>query len=686
MHRLRIFFFIALILAGLAWRAAWFAAGARHLPVSSDESITVLQAKRIRAGDLQIFFMGQPYMFPAESYLHAPLAHCLPRTPWGARLPAFLLGLAGLGCSLAILRRLHPGPGCWPAALLLLFPSAYLLLHQSVYAMPGYPTLLFCGSAAILASLHAGRWKWCAPAAGLIAGAGFSTHTLMLPALLAAGYFCLFPPPCGNRTAAAGRRMAPLPILLFAAGLLAGLLPWLAGFWLHHEQQGAVFARLGAMEALRRVWSPAIRHVLPAAMGIAPVPFPDNEAAHPWPMLETGMTAVWALLMVGGLAILTARMIRQRRARKAGASDPGSDAQPIPIAGMAAAPFYGMSLLTLAIFAISRRADGGSFRYLLPLVWSFPFILQHWHAGGPRRLKQACGILAAALTLINIAASAGMARAWRAENFAAAAGLPDLQPALEFLTRNNFRRCTASYGAAYRINFLTDEAILCGQPSNERFPDWPIPYKDAVDASARVAYVLTDRIRFLKPDVFKRHLGLMHVGCESATRGDFEIYYNFRELPRDPPSVPLPAGGFTATASHNPADAARLARADQAGGWTSLAPQTPGMYLELAWPEALRVCRAELIQTRGNKFTPASLDVSIWHSNQWEKALSDYAPGWDKFVFRQGHPVYGIEPRTLAWPAAPATRLRLAIRRAHADHPWAIDAIRVFHAPPQPDP
>ncbi len=108
------------------------------------------------------------------------------------------------------------------------------------------------------------------------------------------------------------------------------------------------------------------------------------------------------------------------------------------------------------------------------------------------------------------------------------------------------------------------------------------------------------------------------------------------------------------------------------------------MYLELAWPEALRVCRAELIQTSGNQFTPAALDVSVWRGNQWEKVLSDSAPGWDKFVFRQGHPVYGIEPRTLEWPAAPATRLRLAISRAHAGHPWAIDAIRVFHTPARP--
>ncbi len=669
----------ALILAGLAWRAVWFDAGARHLPVSSDESLTVLQAKHIRAGDMQLFFMGQPYIFPIESYLQAPLVNRLPRTPRGARLPALLLGLAGLGCSLAILFRLHPGPGCWPGALLLLFPSSYLLLHQAVYAMPGYPALLFCGSASILAALYAGHWKWCAPAAGLIAGAGFSAHALMFPALLTAGYFCLCPPaPCSARRGAGPGPSAPrlAPILLFAGGVLAGLLPWLLGLWLHPGHHGAVFGRWDALTALRRVWSPAIRYTLPAAMGIAPVPFPDNAELHPWPILETIFLAVWILLVLGGLAVLTAGAIRRRRARRPDA----------PVMEAAAAPFYGITLLTLVLFAFSRRADSGSFRYLLPLVWCFPFIIQHWFAAGPRRLRPVIGLLTAGLALLNIASAGVMASAWRAENFTAEAGFPDLRPALDFLRRHNFQHCVASYGAAYRINFLTDEAILCSQPVNERFPEWPIPYKATVDAAPRAAYALTSRIRFLKPEVFERHLRLMHVGCERAQCGDFEIYYDFRELPRDPPSIPAPAGELTITASHNPAQAARLARAEQAGGWTSQTPQAPGMRLELQWPETLPVHRVELIQTNDNHCTPATLDVSVWRSNQWQTVLMDAEPEWGKFVFRNGRPVYGIEPRILQWPPAQTDRLRLEIRRPHSNQPWVIDAIRIFHMPQRPAP
>ncbi len=721
MQRLRILsFFTALIVAGLAWRAAFFTAGVRLLPVSADESLTVLQAKQIRAGRTPIFLLGQPYMFPCESYLHAPFVKHLPRTPWGARLPAFLLGLAGLGFSLEILRRLHPGAAAWPGALLILFPSAYLLLHQAAYAMPGYPTLLFCTSLSILAALYARRYPWCAIFSGLVAGAGYSAHALMLPAAMAAGLFSMWqidqPPalPANSVPAAAGGpganrrsepqsaaafaadkfsrvilRWAPPPTLwLFLLGAGLGLLPWLASMARYPAQHGAVLGRFAWLEALRRIWSPIIRHTLPTTMGVAPTAFPDNAEQHPWPMLEMIFLAVWCFLIVGGLFLLLKHFVTKYMGRQqAGAGSavpPAADADLPAIAGMAAAPFYGMVCLNLAIFAASRRSDSGSFRYLLPLVWCFPFIIQHWFAAGPRRFRPVIGIMAAALALFNGATAMTLTRSWRAENFAAQAGLPDLQPTLDFLRRHDFRHGVASYGAAYRINFLTDEKIVCSQPNNERFPDWPAPYKAAVDAAAHVAYVLTDRIRFLKPAVFERHLRLMRIDSARAACGDFEIFYDFRELPRDPPDKELPAETVGVAASHNPADAGRLARAETAGGWTSKIPQTPGMWLELRWRGQLPVNRIELIQDYGNQCTPAAMDVSVWRSNQWQTVLMDAEPEWGKFVFRNGHPVYGIEPRILQWSPAQTDRLRLEIRRAHPHHPWVIGAIKLFHADLRP--
>lgn len=51
---------------------------------------------------------------------------------------------------------------------------------------------------------------------------------------------------------------------------------------------------------LKRCWTPAIRHTLPAAMGIAPVPFPDNDQLHPWPWAEAVFIAIWAVMLAAG--------------------------------------------------------------------------------------------------------------------------------------------------------------------------------------------------------------------------------------------------------------------------------------------------------------------------------------------------------------------------------------------------
>ncbi len=55
--RLKAGWWVALILvAGLLWRAVFLAAALKHVPVSADECLTVLQALEIREGARPLFF------------------------------------------------------------------------------------------------------------------------------------------------------------------------------------------------------------------------------------------------------------------------------------------------------------------------------------------------------------------------------------------------------------------------------------------------------------------------------------------------------------------------------------------------------------------------------------------------------------------------------------------------------
>jgi len=65
-----------------------------HMPATSDESNAALMAKEIAAGQRPLLIFGQPYQFPLDSYLQAPLVRLMPRNAWGARYLGIALGFA----------------------------------------------------------------------------------------------------------------------------------------------------------------------------------------------------------------------------------------------------------------------------------------------------------------------------------------------------------------------------------------------------------------------------------------------------------------------------------------------------------------------------------------------------------------------------------------------------------------
>ena len=90
--------FLCLILGvvALAMRLFMIVASVEHAPLTADESITVLQAKRVCKGELTLLVFAQPDQFPMEAYLSAPLVHLVPRNTPGARYMSFIEGFTGL--------------------------------------------------------------------------------------------------------------------------------------------------------------------------------------------------------------------------------------------------------------------------------------------------------------------------------------------------------------------------------------------------------------------------------------------------------------------------------------------------------------------------------------------------------------------------------------------------------------
>ena len=146
---------ILLIFAALTLRVLFIWASLSYLPATSDEASLALLAKMISRGARPLLFIGQPYQFPIESYLMSPFIEWLPRNAIGVRYQCLLLGLLSTVGFIAILRQALPSGLRWPSILLVLFPSAYLLMLTSAYAPPQYSISITLAWMSIFSALRA---------------------------------------------------------------------------------------------------------------------------------------------------------------------------------------------------------------------------------------------------------------------------------------------------------------------------------------------------------------------------------------------------------------------------------------------------------------------------------------------------------------------------------------------------
>ncbi len=500
-------------LAALALRLAFFGISVARVPASSDEALSPLQAKMIvEQGRRPLLVMANPCQFPVEAYLQAPFIKVLPRNALGARVLPWALSLAATAVFILTLGRLAPLRAAWPALLLLLFPSAYVLMIGSAYFIPQYSSLaLLCSLA-----LHLAVRMRAAPnpvgwalASGFCAGLAFSNHRLALPLLAVLGAYALLGPDWKNQ-----RRIIPA----FAAGALLGLLPYFLAAWLIPGAFGggaAGIVPLGA--ALQRIWDLTLNSALPGVMGIAPCLFPDNRPRL-WqiPGLNAGFAVAWVLVLTAATAV-SARSFR-RRMKAAGR--PTLEAEDI---------FPGLAWVGLLSFLFGAQTLSHAYRCLLPVAWAFPFLVGQLHARAPRPARAALGAAAILLAGFNLFASLALMRTWAAPGFAAReADLFELQPAIDYLEARGVRHACASYWLAYRLTYATDGRVLCSQPFNERFPGWPTPFKAAVDAADDVAYLTAPR-RAFNTGRFEADLAAMGVDCQRENFGEIRVYTDFRK-------------------------------------------------------------------------------------------------------------------------------------------------------------
>jgi hypothetical protein len=499
---------ITLIALALILRLTLAWVSLKNLPATSDEASSVLLAKMIFHGQFPLLFIGQPYQFPVEAYLMAPFVEWLPRNAFGARYQAFILGLLSVVGFLLITRAGFAKGARWPAALLILFPSAYLLLFTSAYAPPQYSMALTLSWISIYLVLRFRQTENMILLlfSGLTSGLAFSNH--MLTVMIGIGVFAILLFGGNIRRDLKGA-------LVFGAGALLGALPYILAIWLKPGAYGMLPLTNSLKFALVRLMT-VLTETYAGAMGVNPILYPDLGARLDW-------SHNWQVAFAAGYALVVVFLIIQR----SWLFCKTVTARTWPTLSLVDLALIS-SILTLGSFAYHNVAFT-YYRYVLPAVWCFPFLIGHVFASCRGRWKTLIGIIVIVLTIFNIKTSVSVIKKWKKPGLIQEySDTPPLHSLMKMLEAKNITRCYATFWLAYRITFESDERILCALPYNERYPYWPIPYKKEVDDAPDAAYILSmSHCSFLNALNFQMHLRDQGISAVIDQVGPFSIYSEF---------------------------------------------------------------------------------------------------------------------------------------------------------------
>lgn len=637
-----------------------------NLPVTSDEASSVLLAKMIFRGEFPLLFLGQPYQFPIESYLMSPFVEWMPRTPFGARYQAVILGIASLWGFFIIARSAFPQGSRWPVLLLICFPSAYFLIYQAAYAPPQYSISLTLAWVSIFAVIHSRQssrsWLFLV-IAGFSCGLAISNHLLTIT--ISAGVFALVLFSGSVRKSLQGT-------MVFSLCCLLGALPYILAIWLVPGAYKNLPVSMELADTLSRIIVPALSQTLPGAMGVNPILFPDLAGHIAWPASLRSVFAVFYAslilsLIIQRIKVFISTVLNRQWPRL----------ELVDLALIA-------SLLTLWVFA-SHFTSSRAYRYVLPAVWCFPFLVGHAFQSFNGRYRMSVGVAAVCLALFNVGVSINVMTEWSdSEKLEKYSHTPRIEPLVDTLRERDISHCYASFWFAYRITFETDEEIVCSLPYNQRFPFWPIPYKQQVEDQTDSVYILTQRFHPRLPaKIFEKHLKSHQITAEKTTVGPFFIYDDF-QLPAYSPDQEQILGveNYTIqTSGGNTPTLITLSDRDLSTAWVSSDTQVKGQWITLTFDSIQSINGVTLFHLPNNTKNPKSFRIDGYITvdgvGTWYPVTGPVETKSERIRFVNNHPVYSGISQQMRFDPAEVEALRIEIVEADKENRWGLSEIEV---------
>jgi len=638
-------------------------ASLNYLPVTTDEAMSVLAAKRIWGGTWLILMPGTPYFFPFESYLLSPLVDLMPRNAVGVRYLPFILGSISVIGFLYIARRCLQKDSRWPAYAWILIPSTYILMYQSGYIPTNYAvTVTFAWLVVLLFDIGQKRAhrNFLIFVVGVLGGLAFSTHILSIAFVFPAFLFLFL----GDNA----RHIVARTVSL-SAGAVIGLLPFLLSLIVYPEAHRAVSQLTPWNKILYKLWNPGLTETLPGVLGINPTLFPDFDAYLNQPhFLRTTVAYVYLAILILVVANRTMLFIRRVRLHRW----PSFEVHDL---------FVAASVIAIVLYSMNMRAQSETYRYLLIPALYFPFLLAYAYSISQFHVRVAIGMFTVFLLLFNITTSARIIRIWGLPHFPGEiARTPPITELIATLKRDNIDRCYATFWLAYRITYETDEAIVCSPPYNERFLGWPQPYKQLVDQSQKAPYVLSTGFDTRLPvATFEKHMAAYNVSYEKRKVGAFTLYENFLHQPSIHDKT-VATTGYTLSGTHNASTLSNLSDASENSVWNSGIRQQAGMWLQADFRNKIKIQRVTLVYPFlypkiPDDFAANTIRIYGKIDNSWTILADNIKHQFDRIRFKDGRPIYGGAHQTIWFNPALVSAIKVEILVPRAGKTWNIGTL-----------
>lgn len=650
------------VVVGLALRVALSWNSVMNLPPSTDESISQLLADSISRGELYpLLFFGQPYQFPLEAYLMSVFSGMLPNDAFGARIQLFLLRLLTTVLLCAVAIQVFDKGKRLPTLALILVPSAYWLVYQAGYGVPQHTAFAFLSSLTFLLAIHLNRRV--SPAylltvsIGILSGLSISNHLLALSVVAGAFLVVVF---TGSMRLFFQRAPA------FAGGLLIGLIPYLMAIFTIDGAYDAIASRLDPGVFFHRFFNVVIGNALPGAMGIFPPRFPDFSAhIEGWAPLRSLFVAGFLLVLFSSILIRLYKFYTHTIA----AHWPRLQWPDM---------FLIVTLASITMMSMNSAGGWKEHRYLMPAVWVFPFLIGYIYVWGNSLLRLAISGFTVALLVVNLATGITVIEDWHnPEDIQGYADIPELAPVMSWMQAQNIHHCYASFWQAYRFTYESSGNIICSPVYNERFLDWPIPYKDEVNRHTRVAYFMSythqSRFSLIK---FEKQMNAYGITYQRKQFGKYFAYYDFEYRPADGESL-LPASEYNLSTNIDQAQAIALTDGNFSKAWKVKETQKAGQYVEGVFKLQQYVQRVDIVHPFLDPYPANSVRVLGRRGDTWFELSDPVEFQADLVAYYNNHPVLGEFLQTIRFDPQWLDAIRIELVSPKEGKDWTLSEVRI---------